>query len=339
MKERVKVVLFGAGVIGCKVAKYLLEKKAWIELVGVVDIDPTKVGKDIGEVAGLEKKVGVAVSKDLDDALEKAKADVVIHTTSSFFKKVYPELEQIASRGLDIVSSCEELSFPYFIDEKLAHKLDLLAKKHGSTVLGTGINPGFLMDALPLALTAPCLEVNSIKVTRKMNAGTRRVPFQKKVGAGMTPESFREAIASGKITGHVGLEESISMIATGLGWKLDELRIGEVEPVILERKVKSDWVEIPPGKVAGLRQTAKGLKGGKAIIEHEFVAYVGAEEEYDLVEIDGLPKVTSKITPCVHGDYGTVAMLINMMPKVLEAPPGLYTMKDLPIPSAVVPRP
>ncbi len=232
-------------------------------------------------------------------------------------------------------SSCEELTYPYVVDERLARKLDSFAKQRGSTVLGTGINPGFLMDALPIALTGPCLEVNKIKVVRRMNAGTRRVPFQRKIGAGMTPREFKRAIESGEISGHVGLKQSIAMIASALGWKLDRIEVGDVEPVMLGKTVQSDWVKVEPGKVAGLRQTARGIVDGKPLIELEFVAYIGCEEEYDLVEIDGIPKIASKISPCVHGDYGTAAMLINMVPKVINAPPGLYTMKDMPLPAAV----
>jgi len=318
------------------VAKAILEKKDWIRIVGAVDVDSGKVGRDLGEAVGLGRPVGVKISGEVDEALEGREADVAIHTTSSSFSKVYPEVEQLVRRGLDVVSSCEELSFPYLLNEGLAKKLDAVAKEHGVTVLGTGINPGFLMDALPLVLTAPCVEVRRVKVVRKLNAGSRRVPFQKKVGAGMAPEEFKEALRTGRISGHVGLGESISMIAAGLGWKLDELRLGEVEPVLLDRAVRSNGVEVPLGKVAGLRQAAQGMMEGEAVIEHEFVAYVGAEEEFDLVEVDGLPSVRSKITPCVHGDYGTVAMLINMIPRVLEAKPGLCTMKDLPLPSAVL---
>ncbi|MGA1975360.1 MAG: dihydrodipicolinate reductase [Conexivisphaerales archaeon] len=336
MKSQVNAISFGVGAIGSMVAKAILEKKDWIRIVGAVDVDSGKVGRDLGEAVGLGRPVGVKISGEVDEALEGREADVAIHTTSSSFSKVYPEVEQLVRRGLDVVSSCEELSFPYLLNEGLAKKLDAVAKEHGVTVLGTGINPGFLMDALPLVLTAPCVEVRRVKVVRKLNAGSRRVPFQKKVGAGMAPEEFKEALRTGRISGHVGLGESISMIAAGLGWKLDELRLGEVEPVLLDRAVRSNGVEVPLGKVAGLRQAAQGMMEGEAVIEHEFVAYVGAEEEFDLVEVDGLPSVRSKITPCVHGDYGTVAMLINMIPRVLEAKPGLCTMKDLPLPSAVL---
>jgi 4-hydroxy-tetrahydrodipicolinate reductase len=337
--NKIKVVSFGVGVIGSLVAQQILKRKGWIEIVGAVDIDPKKVGRDLGEVVGLGKKLGVTISDDPDEVFFKKDVDVAIHTTSSYFRKVYPELEKIVEYGVNIVSSCEELSYPYIVDEKLAKKLDLFAKKHGATVLGTGINPGFLMDALPITLTGPCLEIKRIKITRRMNAKTRRIPFQKKIGAGMTLEEFEEATKGGKISGHVGLEQSIAMMADALGWKLERIEVEAVEPIILERPVQSNWIRVEPGRVAGMKQTAKGMMNGEPVIELEFIAYIGSEEEYDVVEIDGDPKITSKISPCIHGDYGTIGMLINMIPKVVNAPPGLYVMKDLPLPSAVLPKP
>jgi len=335
VNSKINAVSFGVGAIGSMVARTILEKKDWIHLAGAVDLDPGKVGRDLGEVVGLGRAAGVMISGGLGEALKGKKAEVAIHTTSSSFVKVYPELELLVRRGLNVVSSCEELSFPCGSNEGLARRLDALAKRYDVSVLGTGINPGFLMDVLPLVLTAPCIEIRQVKVIRKMNAGTRRLPLQKKVGAGLTPSQFVKAIKTGRISGHVGLRESISMIAAGLGWKLDEVRLGEVEPMLLDRAVRSDQIEVQLGEVAGLRQVARGMMGGKAVIDHEFVAYVGAEEEFDLVEVDGLPSFRSKITPCVHGDHGTVAMLINMIPKVLDAKPGLHTMKDLPLPAFV----
>jgi 4-hydroxy-tetrahydrodipicolinate reductase len=190
------------------------------------------------------------------------------------------------------------------------------------------------MDALPIALTAPCESINRIRITRRMNAATRRIPFQKKVGAGMTKTEFQSAIRNHQISGHVGLEQSVSMLADAIGWKLGRVEVGEVEPVIAEEATSEGYVKIPAGRVAGVKQAARGLAGGKPLIELNFAAYVGSEEEYDQVEIDGTPPVNCRISPCVHGDHGTVAMLVNMVPKVVGAPPGLLTMKDVQLPSA-----
>lgn len=330
--RKLNVVSFGVGVIGSQAARFVLEdKRDLLNLKGAYDIDPNKVGKDLGEVTGIGSPTGIKVSDDLDSVLDGA--DVAIHTTSSFLKGAYPQLESIMSHGVDVVSSCEELSYPYVVDKDLSEKLDQVAKKNGATVLGTGINPGFLMDALPLMLTAPCKSVRKITVSRRMNAATRRIPFQKKVGAGLTAEEFEVAIKDGKISGHVGLEQSVSMLAAGLGWTLDRVEVGSVAPVLADSAVEG-FVKVATGRVAGVKQDARGIVGGEPAIELKFMAYVGSPEEYDRVQIDGVPPVDCRISPCVHGDHGTIAMLVNMLPKVVGSAPGLVTMKDIQLPSA-----
>ena len=327
------VVSFGVGVIGALTARYVLEEKnGRLNLAGAFDIDPNKVGKDLGDLIGLRHSTGIRVSNSLDQVLTKD-VDAVIHTTSSFLKDAYKQLEPVIARGTDVVSSCEELSYPYVVDKSLSDKLDVLAKEHGASVLGTGINPGFLMDAFPIMLTAPCKSIKRIRITRRMNAATRRIPFQKKVGAGLTIEEFHGAIKNKTISGHVGLEQSVAMLAAAVGWKLDSVEIGMVEPVIAEKATAEGYVEILPGRVAGVKQAAIGLVKGETLIELDFMAYVGSPEEYDQVEIEGTPPINCRISPCVHGDHGTVAMLANMIPKVVNSPPGLHTMKDVQLPS------
>jgi len=333
--NNIRVVLYGIGAVGSRIAKFLLEKKG-IEVVGAIDVAKDKVGRDLGEVLGSEKRLGVAVSDDADAVLSKVKADMVVHATSSFLKDVYPQLEKVITHGVDVVSTCEELSYPYVTSPELAKKLDQLAKKHKVTVLGTGINPGFLMDTLVITLTGVCQKVNKIKVTRLMNAGTRRVPFQKKIGAGLRVDEFKEKIRSKIITGHVGLEQSIAMIADALGWKLDKIEVDTVEPVVAKKYVESEAIKVKPGQAAGLRQISRGIRGGKETITLDFQAYIGAEDEYDSITIEGEPNINQKISPCVHGDLGTVAIIVNSIPKVINASPGLVTMKELPIPSSAV---
>ena len=332
--ERVKTVLYGVGAVGGMIAKSLLQREG-VEVVGAIDMAEDKVGRDLGAVLELGRNVGVLVSKDASFVLTETKPDVVVHATSSYLKDVFPQLEGIVKYGANVVSTCEELSYPYYSEPKLAEELDMLAKKHKATVLGTGINPGFLMDTLVITLTAVCQKVEAIRVVRVMNAATRRVPFQKKIGAGLSLEDFHRAINEGRITGHVGLEQSISMIAAALRWKLGQIKVDPVEPVVAEKAVRSEAIQVKGGYAAGLRQTARGVMDGRNVIVLDFQAYIGAEEEYDSVSIKGLPNVNQKISPCVHGDISTVAMIVNSIPKVVNAPPGLFTMKDLPVPSAV----
>ncbi len=333
--KKVRVVSYGVGVVGGLIAKFLLEKQG-VEIVGAIDVAENKVGKDLGEVLSLGKKLGITVSKDTDAVLAKAKPDVAVHTTSSYLKDTYPQIASIVKNGVNVVSTCEELSYPYLTEPKLAQKLDELAKEHDVTVLGTGINPGFLMDALVITLTAPCQKIEKIQAVRVMNAATRRVPFQKKIGAGLTIEEFKKKMETKEITGHVGLEQSIGMIAAALAWKLDKIVTEKVEPVIAKKPIESKNIKVKAGQAAGLRQKAKGILNNKKVIVLDFQAYIGAEEEYDAITIEGIPKINQKIQPCVQGDIGTIAMVINSIPKVIKAPAGLLTMKDLSIPSAAI---
>ena len=333
--RKVRVVLYGVGAVGSLIAKFLLEKEG-IEIVGAVETAKDKIGKDLGEVLSIEKKLGIKVSEDADDLLSKIKADIAIHATSSFLKDTYPQIASIIKHGVKVISTCEELTYPYYTESEIAKKLDTLAKKHNVTVLGTGINPGFLMDTFVITLTAVCQKIEKIKAIRVMNAATRRLPFQKKIGAGLTVEEFRRKIENKQITGHVGLEQSIAMIADALAWKLDKISVEPVEPVIAKKPVESRDIKVRAGDASGLRQKARGVMKNREIIVLDFQAYIGAEEEYDAVTIYGVPSVRQKIQPCVHGDIGTVAMVVNSIPKVINAPSGLLTMKDLPVPSAAL---
>jgi hypothetical protein len=335
--DKVKVVLFGVGAVGRRIAKFLLEKEG-VEIVGAIDIAEDKVGRDVGEVIGVKKKLGVMVSNDTDAVLSRAKADVMLHTTTSFLRQVYPQIAKALEHGVNVISTCEELSYPYIVNADLAEKLDELAKKHGVTVLGTGVNPGFVMDTLPITLTGACQKVKAIKVTRSLDASNRRIPFQKKIGAGLTPEKLKEKLERREITAHVGLEQSMNLIASALGLELEEVKVAPVEPAIAERRVASKvegGVTVEPGQVAGLKQSGWAIKDGERVITLDLHMYMGAEE-YELYTIEGVPPINMKNTPCMHGDISTVAMIVNSIPKVVNAPPGLVTMKGLPIPSAVL---
>lgn len=332
---KIRVILYGVGAIGSLLAKFLLEKKG-IEIVGAVDIAKNKVGKDLDKVLGLERKLGIRVSNDVDSVLSKVKADIAVHATSPFIKDAFPQIASIVKHGVNVVSTCEELSYPHVTEPELAKKLDALAKQNNVTVLGTGINPGFLMDTLVITLTAVCQKIEKIEVVRVMDAATRRLPFQKKIGAGLTVREFRRKIENKQITGHVGLEQSIAMIADALGWKLDKTIVELVELVIAKKSVESKDITVEAGEVAGLRQKAKGIVKSREVIILDFQAYIGAKEEYDSVTIEGVPSVKQRIQPCVHGDIGTIAMVVNAIPKVINAPAGLLTIKDLPVPSAAL---
>jgi hypothetical protein len=333
--KKIRIVLYGVGAISCLISKQLLANQG-VEIVGAIDIARNKIGKDLGEILSLGRPLGVEISNSADEVLSRTNADIVVHATSSFLKQTFPQYMSIIANNVNVVSTCEELIYPYPSEPQLSSKLDETAKKHDVTILGTGINPGFLMDSLVIMLTAPCQAVRRVNAVRVMNAATRRLPFQNKVGVGLTVAEFQTKIASGQMSGHVGLQQSIAMIADALCWKLSELKVGKVEPVIANERVSSHGVRVEAGKVTGIVQKAMGLVDGNEVITLEFSAYAGAGEEYDQVTIEGTPTIKQRIQPCVHGDIGTVAMVVNSIPRVIDAPAGLITMKDLPLPAAVL---
>lgn len=327
MAETIRVIQYGLGPIGTFVARHILERQG-LELVGAVDVDPNKVGRDVGEVIGLGRPTGIKVDAKIGQVLQRTKADVVTHTTNSYFDLFTSQVIEILEAGLDIVSTSEELSFPWLAHPEEAAKIDAAAKRVGRTVLGTGINPGFLMDSLPLNLTCLCQRVDHIEVRRMMNASKRRGPFQAKIGSGMTVEEFEAKMAAGRM-GHVGLPESVGMIFDTLGKKLASYESG-VEPVVAVRRVKTDYFDVPPGRVIGLKQVARGCTPEGEFMSLTFMAVLDMEPEQDTIVIKGRPdlEVTLKGT---NGDIGTTAITVNAIRRVCAAAPGLVTMRDLPV--------
>jgi len=335
MPDKVRLVQYGVGPIGANIVRLVLQKEGF-EYVGAIDIDPNKIGKDLGEIAGVGRKLGVTLSSDTKKVLTTSKADVVVHTTASFLKDIRQQIVEIVNAGLDVVSTSEELTFPFLKSPQMAKEIDDLAKKNNVTVLATGVNPGFLMDMFPLTVTSVCQDVKSVKVTRIMDASIRRLPFQKKIGASMTVEEFNRAVAGGRM-GHIGLPESIAMIAAGLGWELDDVQ-QTIEPVLADRILKTQYLSVGKGQVSGLHQVGKGVVKGKTVITLDFWAYVGAPDPKDSVFIEGTPNIDLTIKGGVHGDLATAAMVVNSIPRVIQGPPGLMTMKDLPVPCALLGR-
>jgi hypothetical protein len=325
----IRVIHYGLGPIGVGVARFIAARKD-MQIVGAIDIDPNKVGKDFGDLLGGERKLRVMVSSDTQSTLDKHKADIVVLTTSSSLKKIMPQLKQIVEAELPVISTCEELSYPPAHNADLVADLDRLAKKHDIAIYATGVNPGFTMDALPLMLTAPCAEVKKVRVVRMQDASVRRLPFQQKIGAGITREEFQKRVADGSVR-HVGLRESIVMIAESLGWPLSDYR-ESIEPVISARDVTTPFLTVKAGSVAGVNQAGRGYVNGEERITLELLAYVGAPSSEDTVEIEGTPNIKSTIVGGLHGDIATAAIVVNSIPRVIGAPPGLLTPNNLPIP-------
>jgi 4-hydroxy-tetrahydrodipicolinate reductase len=296
-----------------------------------VDLDPGKIGRDVGEVCELGRKLRVKVTDDAARTIKAVRPDVAVLCTSSSLKKVVPEFETVLKLKVPIVSTTEELAYPVKSNAGAARRIDALAKRGRVAVLGTGVNPGFLMDALPIALTAVCQRVTAIEVDRVQDARVRRLPFQLKIGAGLTREEFAGRVKDLTVR-HVGLAESITMIADALGWKLDRTT-DEVQPKLAAETVTSEFLTIEAGRVCGLIQDGVGYRRGQPLIKLHMEAYLGAPEAYDAVRVFGDPPLSMKLAGGVHGDVATASIVVNSIPKVLQAQPGLRTMRDVALPS------
>jgi hypothetical protein len=328
----IDVLFYGLGPIGAAVARQVAGRKGF-KIVGAIDIDPAKIGRDLGDVIAFGKPMKVRVTNDAAGALKRTNPDVVVLCTSSSLKNVMPQIQTVLKARLPIVSTTEELSYPVGKNRALAKRIDAMARKAKVAVLGTGVNPGFTMDALPIMLTGVCEQVDSIRVDRVQDARSRRLPFQQKIGSGLNEEQFQRKVKDGSVR-HVGLTESVTMIADALGWKLDKVT-DEIKPKIASATVESEYLAVDPGYVCGIVQDGIGWKGGKPLITLHMEAYLGAPESYDAVTIEGTPRIQQKISGGVHGDVATASITVNSIPKVLSSPPGLRTMRDMILPSWV----
>jgi 4-hydroxy-tetrahydrodipicolinate reductase len=325
-----RVMVMGLGPIGAGVARQLVARKNF-KLVSAVDVDPAKAGRDLAEVVGLPRKTGVKVVADAAAAIRKTRPQVAVLCTSSALKKVWPQLEAVLKLKVPIVSTTEELAYPWFSNKALARRIDAAAKKARVAVAGTGVNPGFAMDALPIALSAICERVDAVRVDRIQDARIRRLPFQQKIGSGLTPAEFAERVKALTVR-HVGLTESIAMIADALGIGLDRIS-DEIQPKIAAAPVESQFLKVEAGRVCGIVQDGVGSVDGKPVIVLHMEAYLGAPETYDRVQVEGSPRLDVKACGGYHGDVATVSIAVNSIPKVLAAPPGLHTMRTLALPS------
>ena len=326
----IRVIHIGLGPIGAGVVRQVASRKGFV-IVGAVDIDPQKAGKDLGEVCNVGRMLKVKVTDDIARTIKASRPDVAVLCTSSSLKKVLPEFEAVLKLKVPIVSTTEELAYPVKSNAAVARKIDALAKRARVAVLGTGVNPGFAMDALPIALTGVCESVRTIEVDRVQDARIRRLPFQKKIGAGLTREQFMDKVKDGSVR-HVGLAESITMIGDAMGWKLERVT-DEIEPKMADKRVTSDFLTVEPGQVAGIVQDGVGYRKGTPVIRLHMEAYLGAPESYDAVRIAGNPPLSMKLAGGVHGDVATASITVNSIPKVLAAAPGLRTMRDIALPS------
>ena len=331
--SKIRVVSFGLGPIGLRAAQLAHQRKG-IELVGAIDIDPAKTGKDLGDFFSPSTKTGITIEADADAAFDRLKPDAVLHCTSSFMPVVKDQLVAIAKRGIDIISSTEELLLPDLQHPDIAKVVDAAALAGGATVLGTGVNPGFAMDFIAVVASAVTYSVRRVRCVRVVDAATRRLPLQKKVGAGLTAAEFEAQKKTGRF-GHIGMRESVGLLARGLGFEVDEIT-QTLEPVLATEQRKTPFLTVESGQVAGIRNIGRGTRKGEVLIELDLSMFVGAPSPRDQIHIEGEPSVDLVFQGGIAGDTATAAILVNSIAQVVAATPGLKTVLDIAPPRGVV---
>ncbi|NBG88724.1 2,4-diaminopentanoate dehydrogenase [Isachenkonia alkalipeptolytica] len=340
MTENIKVIIWGFGAMGSGMADMLLKKQG-VEIVGVCDRNEARIGKDMYEVLEMDRgdREPVIITSDINDLAKENFADVALLATDSFTKGAFDKIKLMLENKMNVISTAEEMAYPQAQEPELAKELDKIAKENSVTVLGTGINPGFVLDYLVLALTGTCETVDHISASRVNDLSPFGHAVMEEQGVGLSKEDFEEGVKNGKVAGHVGFPESIHMVADGIGWnveKIDETR----EPIMSNTDRKTKYTEVKAGNVAGCKQCGYGYIDGNLKIDMEHPQQILPETEGidtgDYINIKGTPNINMSIKPEIPGGIGTIAMCINMIPHVLNAGAGLKTMIDLPVPRAIM---
>lgn len=334
----IRVLQWGLGAMGSGMARLMLEK-AGLKIVAVVDGRPDYVGKDLGNVLGIGKEVGVIVSNTPEDVLNKEDVDIVILATTSWTKEQMPDLKKIISAGLNCISIAEEMSDPEAQNPELSKQIDDLAKKHGVSVLGTGVNPGFVLDLLVVTLSGGNHTVERIEASRVNDLSPYGPTVMKTQGVGTTPEEFRAGVADGSIVGHVGFPESIHMISQALGLGVDRIEESR-EPIISKVYRETPHVKVESGMVAGCAHIGVGYRGEKEVVKlihpQQIHPHLENQDTGDYINIFGKPEIHMAIKPEIAGGVATMGIAVNMIPHVVAASPGLKRMIDLPVPAALM---
>lgn len=327
--KKTKVAQFGLGPIGVESLK-LVAAQPWLEVVGAVDIDPAKVGRPLTDITGLGQLDGLRVTRNLEELFRETPPEVILHTASSNAAVTLAQMRPALEFGVSVASTCEQLIFPAWRAPELAKEYDALCRHTGARVVATGVNPGFVMDVLPIALTGVSRAVEGIFVERVVDAATRRQPLQAKIGSGQEAGEFAAKLQAGR-AGHAGLIESAALVAHAMGWSLDSLT-EEGEPVIAEREIVTPFFSVPKGRVCGIHQRAVGSYEGVERVVLDIAMYLGAPQPHDRIVVRGRPPLDVVVAGGVAGDDATVAALVNVVPRLLASAPGLRLATDLPLP-------
>lgn len=336
--ETIKIAVWGFGAMGAGMAE-MLNKKTGVDIVGVCDLHPQRVGKTVGEIMGTDKWNDVVIKSDIEEVLSAEKIDLVLLATDSFTKGAFPKMKLILEKGINVITTAEEMAYPQAQEPELAKELNEIAKANGVTVLGTGINPGMIMDLLVVCLTGCMEEVHHVEAKRVNSLSPFGETVMEEQGVGITVEEFDKRVAADDLAGHVGFSESVNMIADAIGWKVDKFE-QQMKPILTTIDRKSPYGFAAAGNLAGINMTGQGYVDGELKIDMIHPQQIEPEMEGthtgDYITLKGSPEVNMAITPEVDGGIGTIAMCVNMIPHVINAKPGLKTMIDLPVPRAIM---
>ncbi|MDD2258665.1 MAG: 2,4-diaminopentanoate dehydrogenase [Bacilli bacterium] len=335
--NNIKVIIWGFGAMGRGIAETLLSKKG-VEIVGICDVNPALKNKKLSEIINCSRNSNVLIEEDIDNVL-KHEADIVMLCTDSFVKGAYPKILKILSKKMNCISTAEQMAYSWASEKELSEEIDKVAKKNGVTVLGTGINPGFIMDYLVVALTGTMTDVNHIEAKRVNSLSPFGPTVMVEQGVGISLEEYKNRVSNNELAGHVGFLESVNMIAAALGVKLDDFK-QQMSPIITDIERKSLYGKAKPGNLAGINMTGQGFVNGKQYINMIHPQQIEPEmvgiETGDYINIIGTPNINMSIKPEINGGIGTIAMCVNMIPHVINARAGLKTMIDLPVPRAIM---
>lgn len=338
--EKIKVVIWGFGAMGSGMARMLLTKTG-VQIVGVCDLHPERVNKSMFDVLGIAKgdDPEVIIRGDINEVLTEKCCDVCLCATDSFTKKAFPRLKFALEKKVNVISTAEEMAYPKAHEPELTKELHAIAKANGVTILGTGINPGMIMDLLVVCLTGCMTEVKHIEAKRINSLSPFGPAVMEEQGVGISVDEFNQGVASGTLAGHVGFAESINMIGDAIGWKVEKHET-QMAPIVTEVDRKSPYGFAKAGNVAGVNMTGQGYVNGEVLINMVHPQQIEPEQvgvhTGDYITIKGTPEVNMSIKPEVQGGLGTIAVCVNMIPHVINASPGLKTMIDLPVPRAIM---
>jgi 2,4-diaminopentanoate dehydrogenase len=340
MEKNVKVAIWGFGAMGSGLARMLLNKKG-VDIIGVCDNHKDRAGKSIYKVLDVDRgnRKEVIINPNIDEVLTEGCCDICLCATDSFTKKAFPRLKLALEKKVNVISTAEEMSFPKAKNPELAEELNKIAKKNGVTILGTGINPGLMMDLLVVCLTGCMIDVEHIEAKRVNSLSPFGPAVMEEQGVGMPVKAFEAGVKDGSLAGHVGFHESVGMIASAIGWKVDKFE-QQMKPIVTTVDRKSPYGFAKAGDVAGVNMTGQGWVDGKVKIDMIHPQQIEPEMEGthtgDYITIEGTPSIHMANKPEVDGGLGTIAMCVNMIPHVINAAPGLKTMIDLPVPRAIM---